>query len=270
MTEEGSPTEPVSVVIRQANLGLRAAGDAAAALVRGSAAFEPRRAPRRACLVLVLVACLATVRLAHGQDDVQLWISANTSGAVRGPYRVSAELHGRWRDDVRHYERTVVRLQGGRALTKHLTAWFGFEENWSVAGRTYEEARIWQQVIFVQPAGMWALSHRARIEERFVDGADRMVPRFRYSLRATRPFHSNSRWGAVLGTEIFLQLRDVYREQQLYPAGLDRDRAQVGISRRLTRAFAVEPSYILQFIKAPAPQSNRREHLIQVQVVHRF
>ena len=44
----------------------------------------------------------------------------------------------------------------------------------------------------------------------------------------------------------------------LYPAGLDRDRVQAGVSRRLTHAVSVEPSYLLQFINSPTPLPNRR------------
>ena len=136
-------------------------------------------AARSPAVLCRLVLCVVHIRTAQAQNDVQLWISANTSGAVRGPYRVSAELHGRWTDNVRTYQRTVLRLQAGRAVTEHLTAWFGFEETWPMAGRTAEETRIWQQLIFVRPAGTWALSHRARLEERFIEDTDRMVPRFR-------------------------------------------------------------------------------------------
>jgi hypothetical protein len=32
----------------------------------------------------------------------------------------------------------------------------------------------------------------------------------------------------------------------------------------------VEPSYTLQFINSPEGVPNRREHLLQLQVVHRF
>jgi hypothetical protein len=234
------------------------------------AAAPSRRAGRVLRLALLLAACLASAVPAGAQDDVQLWISANTQGAVHGVYRVSAELHARWVDDASKYQRTVLRLQAGRALSKHLTAWFGFEENWPVAHRTAEETRIWQQVIFVQPAGAWAFSHRARLEERFIELSDGMVPRFRYSLRATRPLHPKSAWGYVVGTEIFLQLRTAYLNTLRYPAGLDRDRVQAGISRRLTRSVTFEPSYLLQFINAPQPLQNRREHLIQLQLAHRF
>ena len=98
----------------------------------------------------------------------------------------------------------------------------------------------------------------------------RLVPRLRYSRRGTRPFHAESAWGAVLGAELFVQLRDAYRGGQPFPAGLDRDRVQAGISRRLTHALTLEPSYILQFVNAPTPLPNRREHVIQLQATHRF
>jgi hypothetical protein len=56
----------------------------------------------------------------------------------------------------------------------------------------------------------------------------------------------------------------------LYPAGLDRDRVQAGVSPRLTHAVSVEPSYLLQFINSPTPLPNRREHILQLQIAHRF
>ena len=201
--------------------------------------------------------CAAWGRPASAQttDDVQLWVSASTQGALGGPYRLGAELHARWRDDLQNYERTVLRLQAG--LGPHVAAdrVVRLRGELAAAGRIPEETRIWQQVIFVQPAGIWALSHRARVEERFVGGADRMVPRFRYSLRATRPLHTE--WGAILAAEVFFQLRDAYREGQLYPTGFDRDRVQAGISRDSTHAVAIQLLYILQFVKAPAPEPAR-------------
>jgi hypothetical protein len=250
MTEEGSPPEHLRPPDRVSFRGCRGS-------LIASASF----------LVCTLLAQPAT---GQTTDDSQLWLSANTQGAIHGPYRVSLELHGRWSDDVQRYERTVLRLQGGRTLTRHLTAWFGFEQNWPFEGRIAEERRLWQQVIFVQPAGRWALSHRARLEERYVDEADCMVPRFRYSLRATRPFRTESVWGALLATEFFFQLRDATRATQSYPAGFDRDRLQAGITRRLNHAVTVEPSYILQFINSPAAVPNRREHIVQLQIAHRF
>jgi hypothetical protein len=258
MTEDACPTKRVPVADRQPHIE--------PGVDRG-----PRSRMRLswcAGLVLAFVAAIATT--VHADDDIQLWITANTAGAVAGPYLVAAELHGRWTDDARNYQRTVIRLQAGRALTKGRTAWFGFEQNWPVAGRTAREPRLWQQLTFVQAAGAWALFHRARMEERFPDDADRMIPRFRYSLRATRPLHAESPWRALLGAELFFQLRDARRSPFLHPAGFDRDRLQAGISRRLTHAITLEPSYLLQFINYPAPALNRWEHLLQLQVAHRF
>jgi hypothetical protein len=260
MTEEGSQADPVCAADRQPSAG-------------GVSRTPPVHLalPWRRWLVRAfLAACLAGVSPAHAEDDIQLWITANTAGEMRGPYRVTAELHGRWIDDAQNYQRTVLRLQAGRALTDRLTAWFGFEENWPTAGRTATEARIWQQVVFQRPAGAWVLMNRARLEERFPDDADRMIPRLRYSLRATRPFRSQSPWGAVLSAEFFFQLRDVSRNQRLHPSGFDRDRLQAGISRRLNHGLTLEPSYTLQHINSPQPLPNRREHILQVQVAHRF
>jgi uncharacterized protein DUF2490 len=96
------------------------------------------------------------------------------------------------------------------------------------------------------------------------------VPRFRYSLRATRPLSSEGRWGLIAGGEVFFQLRDGLLNGRLYPAGVDRNRALAGISRRLSPNVTVEPTYTLQFINSPDDVPNRREHLLQVQVVHRF
>src|SRR5215210_5018441 len=104
MTEESSPTEPARPSDRSFPYGRRASR-IATAILAGASWAQPA--------------------LAQTTDDTQLWLSSNTQGFVRGPSRVSFGLHARWRDDLQHYERTVVRLQGGRTITKHLTAWFG-------------------------------------------------------------------------------------------------------------------------------------------------
>src|SRR5215207_6631434 len=103
MTEESSPTEPARPSDRSFPYGRRASR-IATAILAGAIWSHPA--------------------VAQTTDDTQLWLSSNTQGFVRGPYRVSFELHARWRDDVQHYERTVLRLQGGRTLTTRLTTWF--------------------------------------------------------------------------------------------------------------------------------------------------
>jgi len=220
----------------------------------------------------LVVVSLTSTRPARAQssDDTQLWLTATTSGALVGPWRASAEVHARVVDDLQHYQRTVLRLQGGRALAPRLTAWFGFEESWPYAARIPGEVRLWQQLVYARPAGGWLLTHRGRLEERFIEGTDRMVPRLRYGLRATRPFRARGTWGVIAGAEVLIQLRDAALGPHEYPAGLDRDRVQAGLTRRVSRAVSIEPSYILQFINAPAPLANRREHIIQLQAVHRF
>jgi hypothetical protein len=240
------------------------------ALTSGHPACRPARARLGAICLAVAMMSSAAAASAQTAEDVQVWTSVVTSGAVHEAWRVHSELHARWVDDARHYQRTVLRLMGGRTLNPHVTAWFGFEQTWPFADRTAEETRIWQQVIYVQPAGRWSLSHRGRLEERFVEGADGMVPRLRYSLRATRLLSSEGRWGLIAGGEVFFQLRDGRLNGQLYPAGFDRNRVLAGVSRRLSPNVTVEPTYTLQFINSPDGVPNRREHLLQVQVVHRF
>jgi hypothetical protein len=60
-----------------------------------------------------------------------------------------------------------------------------------------------------------------------------MVPRLRYSLRATRLLSSAGRWGLIVGAEMFFRLR----------------------SGRLNER---------QFINSPDGVPNRREHLLQL------
>jgi hypothetical protein len=231
-----------------------------------------RRARGGIGILCLTAAVIGPAAPASGQtsDDVQIWTTVVTSGAVHEAWRVHSELHARWVDEAQHYQRTVLRLMGGRALNPYVTAWFGFEQTWPAARRAPEERRIWQQIIVVQQAASWSLSHRGRLEERFLDGADRMVPRLRYSLRAMRPLPGAGGWGLLVGDEVFFQLRNGRLNGQLYPAGFDRNRVLAGVSKRLAHNVTVEPSYALQFINSPDEAPNRREHLVQLQVIHRF
>lgn len=220
---------------------------------------------RTAVLSLIL---LSTITAPAFADDVQAWLTTSATGPASRDWRVSTELHGRWVNDAQDYQRTVLRLQGGRALRNRVVVWLGFENTWPAAGRTPTERRIWQQVTWTHLAGAWQLAHRGRLEERFIDGADGVVPRLRYQLRASRALDATRRWSFVASGEAFVRLRALRTASERLDAGYDRDRVSAGISRQLTPTITLEPAYALQRISLPS--NDRREHILQLSVNHRF
>jgi hypothetical protein len=75
----------------------------------------------------------------------------------------------------------------------NFSAGYVFQRNNPFSGDFLNENRLWQQVVFSQPVGNGNLSHRVRLEERFIEdrarhGTQPMSTRVRYQISYTSPF----------------------------------------------------------------------------------
>ncbi len=173
--------------------------------------------------------------LASAENDTQLWSAFMANGKFQegSNWRWSAELQPRIGDNVSYPERLLVRPAVGYALAPNLVLWLGYAWTPLFMDSAYnhkfnDEQRIWQQVTYDQTFGNWQINHRARLEERYIEGVYGEANRLRYLLRVSHPLMDLAD-GAVVGLtaydEYFYNLNAV---KPSVKSGYDRNRIFFG------------------------------------------
>jgi len=190
--------------------------------------------------------------------DGQVWFLASVTKTLAVDWRLNVDFAPRWERDASDYSRSVLRLQIARALGKQVTLGGGYEHTEPASPIVRRENRIWEQVQVQQQVGGWTLSHRGRLEQRWLRLAPSLVVRTRYQFRAAHPIAHSARWSWLVLDEVFYTLRGT----ALGPTqGFDRFRLGTGLSRVLSAHVTVEGGYTWQFINHPRPLSNQNDHL---------
>jgi len=135
------------------------------------------------------------------------------------------------------------------------------------------EHRIWQQYIYKHKLGPVNLSHRLRLEQRFIErnaADDLFAQRARYFIRGIMPLKkagSSFESGAFLAlqNELFL---NVQSKAELNGAVFDQNRAYAAIGYRVNKKMDFEIGYMNQSINGAV--SNTSNNIVQLAVYTRF
>lgn len=191
---------------------------------------------------------------------------ASVTKTLASEWRVGVDFATRWEDGVSDYSRSVLRAQAARAIGSQVWLGVGYEFTEPASVLTRREHRIWQQVDIRQHLGAWTLSHRGRLEQRWLHLAPSMVVRTRYQFRAAHPIARSRRWSWQVLDEVLYTVRGT----PLGPEqGLDRHRLGGGIARVLTDHVTVEAGYTWQVINRPR-QTNQHDHLAILTMAARY
>jgi hypothetical protein len=214
---------------------------------------------------LVVVAVLGTP--APARADAQLWVLASMTKSLSDDWRINVDVAPRWERDASDYSRTVWRTQLARLVRRNVAVAAGYEFQNPASFYVRQEHRIWQQVQVQHLAAGWTLSHRARVEERWLRNIDPLVVRARYALRAGRPFGGRGRWQWFALDEAMYTLRG---DDVFYPQGFDRNRLGAGIGRALSPNLTVEAGVTWQAINRSGRIPTQHDGLIALNVLARY
>ncbi len=240
-----------------------------------------RKASRKALGVAPLLAALGfTLAPAPTQADPNpvhdfgTWFMVFGNGSL-GP--VHAELQRvRWwldvqvrlLDDSDGYDQTLVRPGFGWAFSDELTAWLGyaFVNTDPSGGSSFDEHRIWQQLLWTPRFRELSLQSRTRLEQRWVDTGSDTGVRIRQFFKATWPFRPGGRLGLAGYEELFFELNDTDAGQN---AGFAQNRFWAGLFWRLSEGSGVtlELGYLNQFIRNSGRPSDRMNHIVSLNLL---
>jgi len=161
--------------------------------------------------------------------------------------------------------------------SKNVTAGYALVKTFNradgAASNNLTEHRIWEQFIYAHKISPLNLTHRLRLEQRFIEQASQDVfsQRLRYFVRALVPLRKPDdvpfSKGAffALQNEVFLNIQN---KDELNGSLVDQNRAYAAVGYRFSPAVDLEAGYLNQAIKGSG--RNVLNNVIQLAVYTRF
>lgn len=150
-------------------------------------------------------------------------------------------------------------------------AWIGTLNN---PGDNLVEHRIWQQYIHSQSWRKAAITHRFRLEQRFVEQQNRgdrlLSQRLRYFVRSVVPVNNKQSsftegWFVALQNELFFNIQ---HDENVNGKVFDQNRLLLGAGYRLSSRYDLELGYVNQFINGRV--NDTMNHIVQFGLYSRF
>ena len=225
---------------------------------------EPLAGPRAALLALsALVWLMPAASAAQTVTDGRVWwnVTFQERTGTEEPWRWYFELQGRHRDGVTGFDQLLVRPAVAYDVTARSSLWagYGYTPSFPATGDVLTENRIWQQYLWTGPGLGSTLQWRSRLEERWIEGNERLAWRYRQFWRLTRPLTSGA--GAptfVAWDELKIHLNDTARTD----TGFDQNRLFVGLGLGVREGTRLEVGYLLQNVRGVGASVDRRNHIL--------
>jgi hypothetical protein len=199
---------------------------------------------------VALIGYLALPTAAHATGkDVQLWPVARVTYGINQDWAVALVGRGRWNDDLADHRDWLLRPYVSWTpvqdvpLVDSLSVLAGYDYLSVNRGRT--EHRAWQAISHTPKRGPLGFVHRVRVDERWIQGIDKVIWRARYRLGTTHQI-SRSPWFARFSDEIFINLND---ENQGPVGGFEGNRGRVGLGRYVTDRLRFEGGYQFEYAR---------------------
>ena len=184
------------------------------------------------------VACAALPLSAAAETDEapELWFNPSVEWSLDDDTAVELETAQRLRrEEDGRADTYFARLWLNQDVSDDLTASAGVERRENQPGA--DETRLLQQL----SVSRGVLRGRLRLEQRFVENADRTGVRFRPRLGVAVPITDDGRWSAKADAELFLTLRSTSLDGDEGLTGL---RTQIGAEYEVNDRLSVTLAYL--------------------------
>lgn len=230
-------------------------------------------------LFIAALSCLLSINvLAQTTQQNSGWLFLMNSTKINDKWGAHFDLQLRSSDEWKDVRNLLIRPGITYFIDKQndVTVGYLFTQTYSqVQGisNTLTENRIWQQYIHKHKIGSVNISHRFRLEQRFIERAnndDLFAQRARYFVRALIPLQKgqgsfDKGWFAALQNELFF---NVQGKNDLNGHVFDQNRAYLAAGYRLSKKMDVEAGYMNQAVKGAAGNTNN--NIVQLAVYTRF
>jgi hypothetical protein len=234
---------------------------------------------RQKCiLILLVIACSFGAKAQTDQQNTG-WFMFVNSTKLNNKWALHFDLQLRSSDNWTHKRNLLLRPGLTYLISKKQEATLGYLWNQSY---TYPEAapdyqltehRIWEQYVYKHKIKTINVSHRFRVEQRFIgrhQAEELFAQRFRYFARFLIPLQKEVKdfekgVFVALQNEVFLNLQN---KKDLNDSFFDQNRAYAAVGYRLSKKFDVETGYMNQSVKGLT--RNTSNNIIQLALYTRF
>ena len=216
-----------------------------------------------------------------GQTQFSGWLASFNTFKVSKKFSLGTDIQLRSSDEMQHIQTLLIRPGLNLAVAKQLTlsAGYAYVQNRrmlnNVSGYAVEH-RIWEQLLFNHKLSALAVSHRLRLEQRFIPrvavvnneirkNGTLHANRIRYFIRNLLPLNTRRTPFtkgpfAALQDEIFLNIGN---KANVNGKTFDQNRFYLAIGYRVNKRFDLETGYLNQYIRG-SNASVTRNHVVQL------
>lgn len=203
------------------------------------------------------------------------WLFLMNSTKLNEKWGVHFDAQLRSSNDWEHVRNLLIRPGVTYYFNKNndLTLGYLFTQTYTPGAETITENRAWEQYIHRHKISTVNVSHRLRLEQRFIEKIatdDAFAQRFRYFVRFLIPLKKEVQtfekgFFAAIQNEVFLNIQN---KDKVNGSFFDQNRAYVAGGYRLSKKLDVELGYMNQAVKGTT--NNTNNNVLQVAVYTRF
>ena len=232
--------------------------------------WKARRLTLATLPLLVLLRLPSSVRADGTDHDAGLWLMTLAQGSWKSAspklenYLWWLDNHARFMDDSDGFDVSIIRPGLGYSLMDNLSGWVGY--GWihtdPAEGGSFDEHRIWQQLIWSTMLEPVSLSSRTRLEQRFMEDESETGWRLRQFVKLTYPFSFEPRLRLAVYDEAFFDLNDTDWGAE---SGFNQNRVFVGfgLKRDSQSRWRTEIGYLNQVINISS-RADRSNHILSI------
>jgi len=192
-------------------------------------------------------------------SDIQLWPSVGFNHGLGERWGAHLVVRARFDDDVSETKDVLLRPFVTFRANDNIVLDLGYDYLHSFTASS--ENRFWQAA---QHRFLWreiSVSNRIRVDERWIEGVNGVVARFRYRLRTTHPLWSPD-WYGVISDEVLANMND---QGSGPPQGFEQNRLRFALGFRIKNRLRIESGYEYQYVQSRGgADTNTHTFLIEV------
>jgi hypothetical protein len=219
---------------------------------------------------LILIPLLLFVMDLFAQNDrvndynYLSWLQSFNTISMNKKWSLHVEYQWRRTEGLKYWQQSLLRIGTNYKLHENVTAHVGYAwaetfpyGDYPIASNgSFPEHRIYEQISFRQPLNRFLLTHRFRIEQRWLgrvaQGTDReiedwvLVHRFRYQFRTQYPFYTkgDKQFYGAAADEIFIGAG-----KELGTNIFDQNRIFLLVGYKFNKRFSLEGGYFNQTLQ---------------------